>query len=164
MLRYSLANPGGLLIFTPENVTVLIMALFNRNSALDSISATLLVSLAARMTRVYSNKHKPDISRQVASLIDYLTNSILPQLPGVQIPMLSLEIINQPEVLPFRTVTTYNPELLFNFFLFISHTISRYSSTWTEDAVQRWMICILVSLGSPESGMSFQGAADFLVL
>ena len=73
------------------------------------------------------------------------------------------DILQQIPVIQFREITTANPELLFEYFNFIAHTMARYSTAWDVDYVQRWMLSILVSLGIPEAGMSFQGAIEFLV-
>jgi hypothetical protein len=79
---------------------------------------------------------------------------------GVFLP----EILHQPLVTPFHHATIANPELLYQYFEFLSKTMTRYTATWKEELVQRWMLCILISLGNPEGGMSFQGAVEFLVI
>jgi hypothetical protein len=164
MLQFSLLNGGvGLLVFSPFDVIQMITTHFSRHDAMNSNTSILILSLATSLTKTYSNPARPDISPQIAGLVDHITNSLLPPvvLPEHSLPP---EILEQPLAIPFREITTSNPELLFQYDGFLMQTImSRYSSTWTHNTIQRVMLSILVALGIPEGGMSFQGAVDFLV-
>jgi hypothetical protein len=163
MIEFALSNGGGLLLFSPEDVTMLVIAQLNANNVLESNSSTLLVSLAGHMTKVYSNKSRCDISPQITELMNHLTDSLLPALVLPEELAFPVELLHQPLIRQFQKLTTSNPELLFEYFNFLAQSMSRYSATWTQNQCQKWMLCILVSLGAPESGMSFLGAIDFLV-
>lgn len=95
--------------------------------------------------------------------MNYLTAALLPPIVLPEMAAFAPEILCQPLTKPFQEIIISNPELLFEYFGFLAQTMPRYSVTWTVPNVQRWMLCILVALGIPEGGMSFQGAIDFLV-
>ena len=161
MLQFSLLNGSvGLLTFSPHDATTIIQGHFSRLDAIHSNTSTLLLSLATSLTKTYSNSTRSDISPLIAMLINDTTHAIFPPLPLPKTTTLPPEILEQ---LVFRDVITSNPELLYQFFEFIGQTMTRYSTTWTQDAVQTFMLFILVALGIPEGGMSFQGSIDFLV-
>ena len=158
-----MSSGGGLLAFSPEDVTELLTSQINQYTAMTSNSSTLLLSLAKSLTRVFSNTHRPEISSQISILLTHLANCLLPPLSLPKMEIFTPEIMHQSIVSPFRDVATANPELMFEYFNFVAQTMSRYSATWTDNNIQRWMLCILTSLGMPEGGMSFQGSIDFLV-
>jgi hypothetical protein len=164
ILQFSISNRGGLLEFSPSEITELIIIHFSRADAIESNSSTLIVGLAISLTRAHSGRHSSEITPQIEAIIGQLTNSLLPSvtLPGTDV--FSPEILLQPIVAPLYSIVRSNPELLYQYFEFLSKTMTRYSLTWKQNLVQRWMLCVLVSLGNPEGGMSFQGAVDFLVL
>jgi hypothetical protein len=164
MVQFSLSNAGGLLVFSPDDVTELITSHLSPQNAMNSNSSTLLLSLATSLTKIYSNKGRQDITPQITLLMNYLTDSLLPSIVLPEMEIFAPEILHQSLVRVFDHIIVSNPELLFEYFGFLVQTMSRYSSTWTQHNVQRWMLCILVSLGIPEGGMSFQGATDFLVV
>jgi hypothetical protein len=151
-------------VFLPEDVTELIVSQVTRDNAMESNSSTLLLSLATSLAKVHSNASRPDIGSHVILLMNHLTDSLLPPVAFPEMETFRPELLQDPRSAAFRMVTTSNPELLFEYFGFLAQTISRYSTAWTKENVQRWMLCILVSLGMPEGGMSFQGSIDFLVV
>lgn len=130
---------------------------------MESNSSTLIVGLAIALTRAHSGRISSEITPQIEAIISQLTNSLLPPVTLPEADAFSPEILQQSVVSPFYNVVRSNPELLCRYFEFLSKTMTRYSSTWKDGLVQRWMLCVLVSLGNPEGGMSFQGAVDFLV-
>lgn len=163
MIEFSLANGGGLIVFSPEDVTGLIVSMFDQFDAVNSNSSTLLLSLARSLTRIYSNSCRSDISLHIGILQTHLTNCLLPAVELPDMETFAPELLQDPIISPFRQVTAANPELLFEYFNFIAQCMSRYSSTWVHNDVQRWMLSSLISLSIPEGGMSFQGATDILV-
>jgi hypothetical protein len=164
MAQFSLSNGGGLLIFPPGDVTELVTSHIGRQNVMDSNSSTLLLSLATSLTKLYSNTSRPEILPEISLLMNYLTDTLLPPTALPEMATFAPEILHAPLTKPFHDIILSNPELLFEYFGFLAHTMQRYSITWTPQNVQRWMLCILISLGIPEGGMSFQGAIDFLVL
>jgi len=136
----------------------------DRSDPLASNTSTLLLSLAQSLTKVYSNPTRPDITPQISNLLDHSSSSILPQLALPTLETFPPEILQSSLVVPFRNTATSNPELFFEYFGFLGRTIPKYSSTWRWENTQKWMFCILVSLGNPEGGMAFQGAVDLLVI
>lgn len=152
------------MLFSPEDVTELITFHLTQQNAMDSNSSTLLFSLATSLTKLYSNTNRPEITPQITLLMNYLTDSLLPLIVLPDMETFSLDMLHQPIVRPLDHIIISNPELLFEYFGFLVQTMPRYSTTWTQQNVQRWMLCILVSLGIPEGGMSFQGSFDFLVV
>jgi len=163
IVDFSLSHPGGLLSFSPADVLALIIASVNQKNVLTSNASTLLLSLTASLTKIYTNNSRPDISQQIALLTEHFCNALFPAIGFPEMQHFMPEILQQPIVQPFHTLIISNPEVFSQFFRFISQTISRYSMTWSQHNVQRWMYCILVALGYPESGLAFQGATDFLV-
>ena len=151
-------------MFSPGDVTELITSHLSRQNAVDSNSSTLLLSLAASLSKLYTNTTRPEIVPEIKLLMDYLTDTLLPPIILPEMEIFAPEILHQPLIKPFHDIIISNPELLFEYFGFLEQTMHRYSITWTTQNVQRWMLCVLVSLGIPEGGMSFQGAIDFLVL
>lgn len=163
MVQFSLSNGGGLLVFSPGDVTELVMSHMGRQNVMDSNSSTLVLSLATSLTKLYSNSTRPKILPEITLLMNYLTDALLPPIVLPEIAVFAPEILHQPLTKPFHDIIISNPELLFEYFGFLAQTKQRYSITWTPQNVQRWMLCILIALGTPEAGMSFQGAIDFLV-
>lgn len=163
IVEFSSSRHGGLFVFSPADVPPLIMTIINKQNALSSNASTLLLSLAASVTKAYTNPHRPDVREEIALLMVYLSDCLLPDIYLPDMQHFMPEILQQPIVQPFHTLRISNPEVFSEFFRFLSQTIPRYSVTWGERYVQRWMSCILVALGYPESGLAFQGAIDFLV-
>jgi len=165
MIQVSLLSCGGLLVFSPHDVTELITLHLSQVSVKESNSSTLLFSLATSLTKFFSNKKRRKIVSEVTLLMNYLTDSVLPAIVFPEMPIFAPEILQQQSLIrPFLDIIISNPELLFDYFGFLAQTMRRYSETWTQYNVQRWMLCILISLGTPESGMAFQGAINFLVI
>jgi hypothetical protein len=163
IVDFSLSHHGGLLVFSPEDVIALITTSITQENAMTSNASTLLLSLATSLTKIYSNANRPDISLQVTLLMDHLSNTLLPTIHLPKMQHFLPQILDHLMFRPFRLPIISNPEVIFEFFRFISQTMTRYSVTWSQHNVERWMACILVSLGYPEGGLAFQGAADFLV-
>jgi hypothetical protein len=167
MMSFSLTSGRGLLVFSPVDVTYLVCSHFGQGFALNANSSPLVLNLAISLLKVYSGKTKADISPQIDLLITQITNSLLPpnMLPIMILEMDSFppELLQDVHLIPFRKMTACHPELYFKYFQFLAHTMLRYSMTWKKEVTQNWMVCILVSLSHTEAGMSFQGAADFLV-
>lgn len=163
MMSFGLSSGRGLLDFSPEEVTYLVTSHFNRPNAMDWNSSTVVVNLATSLVRLYSGKNKPDIHAQIDSLIDHLTKTLLPPVTFPETSTFSPELLQDGHVAVFQEMIRSYPELYFKYFEFIGRTMYRYSMTWKQDVVQRWMTCILVSLSQTEAGMSFQGAVEFLV-
>jgi hypothetical protein len=163
IVDFSLSHHGGLLVFSPADVIALITASITPQNAMTSNASTLLLSLATSLTKTYSNANRPDISPQVTLLMDHLSNTLLPTIHLPEMQHFLPQILEQLMFRPFRLSIISNPEVIFEFFRFVSQTMIRYSVTWSQRNVERWMACILVSLGYPESGLAFQGATDFLV-
>lgn len=163
IVDFSLSHHGGLLVFSPEDVVALITTSITQENAMTCNASTLLLSLATSLAKIYTNANRPDISPQVTLLMDHLSNALLPTTDLPEMQHFHPQILERLTVLPFRLPIISNPEVIFEFFRFISQTMSRYSVTWSQHNVERWMVCILVSLGYPESGLAFQGARDFLV-
>jgi hypothetical protein len=145
------------------DVIALITTSVDAQKAMTSNASTLLLSLATSLTKIYSNSSRPDISQQIAVLMDHFCNALLPDLHLPEMQHFLPEIQHQPIFQPFHNLIISNPEVFSEFFRFISQTMSRYSITWSHKNVERWMSCILVALGYPESGLAFQGATEFLV-
>lgn len=163
ILHFSLSNRGGLLDFSAGEVTDLIAMHFSKHDVMESNSSTLILGLATSLTRLHSGKNSADIAPQIEAIMSQLTNSLIPPLDLPRMDVFSPEILQLPLIAPFREISISNPELLYQYFEFLSKTMTRYTGTWKEEHVQRWIVCILISLGNPEGGMSFQGSVEFLV-
>jgi hypothetical protein len=163
MMSFALSSGRGLLVFSPDEVTYLVTSHFDRPNAMDWNSSTVVLNLATSLVRLYSGKNKPDIHAQIDSLIDHLTKTLLPPLTFPESSTFSPELLQDSHVSVFQEMIRSYPELYYKYFEFIGTTMYRYSMTWKQDLVQRWMTCILVSLSQTEAGMSFQGAVEFLV-
>jgi hypothetical protein len=163
IVDFSLLHHGGLLVFSPADVIALITTSVNQQNVMTSNASTLLLSLATSLTKIYSNANRPDISQQITLLMDHLCNTLLPPIHLPEMQHFIPEILQQPTFQPFHALIISSPELISEFFRFISQTMTRSSMTWTQHNVERWMSCVIVSLGYPESGLAFQGATDFLV-
>ena len=163
IVDFSLSHRGGLLSFSPADVPSLIITSVNQTNVLTSNASTLLLSLAASLTKIYTNNSRPDISQQIALLMAHFCNALFPSINFPEMQHFTPEMLQQTVRQPFQILIISNPEVFSQFFRFISQTISRYSMTWSQHTVQRWMSCILVALGYPESVLAFQGATDFLV-
>jgi len=127
----------------------------------ESHSSPLILRLAADLARLHAGR-VIDITPQIGALLCRLTNLLIPPLDLPRMDEFSPEILRQSLVIPFRYAALSNPELLHQYFDFLSQMF-RDSAPWNWELVERWMLCILVSLGNPEGGMSFSGAVNFLV-
>jgi hypothetical protein len=163
IIQFSLVNEGGLLEFSPDDITEFITTQLDRSNPLESNTSTLLLSLAQSLTKIYSNPTRSDITPQISNLLNHTSNSILPQLALPDLETFPPDILQSTLFTAFRNYAISNPELFFEYFGFLGRTIPRYSGTWTWESTQKWMFCTLVSLGNPEGGMAFQGAIDLLV-
>jgi hypothetical protein len=166
-MSFSLSSGGGLLVFSPTEVTYMVTSHFGQGFAMNANSSPLVLNLATSLVKVYSGKTKADFSPQIDLLITQITKALLPlnMLPTMVLDMASFppELLQDVHLIPFRKMTGSYPELYFKYFEFLARTMHRYSTTWKKDVTQNWMVCILVSLSHTEAGMAFQGAADFLV-
>ena len=163
MMSFSLSSRRGLLVFSAEEVTYMVISHFNRPNAMDWNSSTVVLNLATSLVRAYTGKNKPDIRSQIDLLLDHLTKTLLPPLTFPETSTFSPELLQDSHASVFQEMIRSYPELYFKYFEFIGRTMYRYSMTWKQDHVKRWMTCILVSLSQTEAGMSFHGAVEFLV-
>ena len=167
MMSFALTSGRGFLVFSPAEVTYMVCSHFGQGFAINANSSPLVLNLAISLVKAYSGKTKADISPQIDLLITQITKSLLPpnMLPAVVLEMASFppELLQDVHLIPFRKMTGCHPELYFKYFEFLAQTMFRYSMTWKKEVTQNWIVCILVSLSHTEAGMSFQGAADFLV-
>src|SRR5208337_974238 len=112
MVQFSLSNAGGLLVFSPDDVTELITSHLNQQNAMNSNSSTLFLSLATSLTKIYSNKGRQDITPQITLLMNYLTDSLLPSIVLPEMKTFAPEILHQSLVRVFDHIIVSNPELL----------------------------------------------------
>jgi len=163
IVDFSLSHHGGLLVFSPADVVALITTSVTPQNAMISNTSTLLLSLSTSLTKIYSNANRLDITPQITVLMDHLCITLLPPIHLPEMQHFLPEILQQLIFRELRAVILANPEVVSEFFRFISQTMTRYSVTWSRRNVGSWMSCVLVSLGYPESGLAFQGTSDFLV-
>jgi len=155
----------GLFSFSPEDITYVISEYLKKSDAMTLASATIMLSLAKALVRrgSRSGEEQINIADQVLILLFGLT-SFLPIVRGIYPEgTFGPEYLEHQAMIPFREYITLNPEILYGCFQFLAQTTDKYSNTWQSDWLERWMVTILVSLGTPESGMSFTGAVEFLV-
>ena len=123
---------GGLLGFSPYEISELLLTQLSRSNPFESNTSTLLISLAGSLIKVYSNPSRHDLSPQISNLLNRLTDSILPPLALPDLGKCPLKILQSALITPYRDTAACNPELLFEYFGFLSRTIPRYSGTWAQ--------------------------------
>src|SRR5579862_8432871 len=112
MLQFAISNGGGLLVFSADEITLLVTEYMRANDAITSNTSTLIVSLATFLITFYSSKARPEITFQIRSLFDVFTSI----LPVTEIPPLAtfpIDALEQPLIAPFRALLAANPELSF---------------------------------------------------
>jgi hypothetical protein len=152
-----------LFLFVPDEIVYLISEYMAHRDAMTLASTTIMLSLATSFLDVRIWDRHLDRTNQVSALLSSFTSF----LPALELPLedsFQPVFLEQEAIVPFHEIVTLNPEVLYKCFQFLGKTMKKYSRTWSHDSIRRWMVTVLVSLGTPESGMSFTGAVDFLVL
>src|SRR5215471_6967925 len=104
MVQFSLSNGGGLLVFSPGDVTDLVTSHIGRQNVMESNSSTLLLSLTTSLTKIYSNKTRPEILQEITLLMNYLTDVLLPSAVLPEMATFLPEILHQPIIKPFHDI------------------------------------------------------------